>query len=137
MSEAREPEGAAPVSSPEEQMLPAARFVSRLQAEALGAQATFLPFRPGVELATLYRDDVSGAHCALLRYAPGARVPPHRHDGYEQIVVLEGEQCDELGSYTAGTFIINPPGSQHEVWSPEGCLVLIIWQRPVTFLTIP
>lgn len=137
MSQPREPEAAALASSREEVMPGGRRFVSRLQAEALSATATFLPFRPGVELATLYRDDASGAHCALLRYAPGARVPPHRHDGYEQIVVLEGEQRDELGSYTAGTFILNPPGSQHEVWSPEGCLVLITWQRPVTFLTIP
>lgn len=47
--------------------------------------------------------------------------------------VLSGEQSDARGTYRAGPFVINPPGTCHAVSSPAGCLVLIVWQRPVAF----
>jgi anti-sigma factor ChrR (cupin superfamily) len=51
--------------------------------------------------------------------------------------VLEGAQEDERGRYRAGTMVINPPGSRHRVASPEGCLVLVIWERPNEFGSNP
>ena len=66
--------------------------------------------------------------------APGAEVPAHRHEGHEYIYVLEGEQGDERGTYCAGSFVVNEPGAVHRVVSPTGCVVLIIWQRPVVFI---
>lgn len=94
----------------------------------------FRPFRPGVEAAWIYGEGSPGAGAALLRYAAGARVPPHRHEGYEHILVLEGSQQDERGAYAAGSLVINEPGSQHDVWTDTGCLVLVIWERRVQFL---
>lgn len=94
---------------------------------------SFRPLRPGVEIHVLH-ETPEGARAAVLRYAPGARVPPHRHDGYEYIYVLQGEQGDERGSYGAGSFVINEPGSIHQVTSQQGCVVLILWQRPVVFI---
>jgi anti-sigma factor ChrR (cupin superfamily) len=93
----------------------------------------FRPLRPGVEIHVLH-ETPEGARAAVLRYAAGAEVPPHRHDGYEYIYVLQGEQGDERGSYGAGSFVINEPGSIHRVTSPDGCVVLILWQRPVVFI---
>jgi len=91
----------------------------------------FEPFREGVEIHHLR----TGAPAvALLRYAPGARVPRHRHAGLETILVLDGAQSDERGHYAAGTFVLNPEGSVHSVWSDEGCTVLIQWERPVEML---
>ncbi|MEM0981070.1 MAG: cupin domain-containing protein [Cyanobacteria bacterium P01_H01_bin.58] len=89
------------------------------------------PFRPGVDIYRLYSAE-GGAAAALLRYQPGAQVPRHDHTGYENILVLSGSQEDERGVYPAGTFVVNPPGSDHTVKSPDGCLVLIIWEKPVT-----
>jgi len=86
-----------------------------------------------VEIHVLQESADSG-RVALLRYAPGAEVPAHRHEGYEFIYVLEGEQSDERGSYSAGSFVINEPGVSHRVVSVGGCVVLIHWQRPVVFL---
>ncbi len=102
----------------------------------LPADIASLPFqvlRPGVEISVLH-EATDGARVAVLRYAPGARVPPHRHEGYEYIYVLEGEQGDDRGFYRAGSFIVNEPGSVHGVTSPTGCVVLIFWQRPVVFV---
>lgn len=89
--------------------------------------------RPGVDIHHLSRATDNGPSAALLRYAPGAHVPYHRHLGHEHIYVLDGSQRDERGTYAAGTLVVNPPGSAHSVSSPDGCLVLIFWERPVDF----
>jgi len=92
----------------------------------------FLPFRDGVEISVL-RDGAPGV--ALLRYAPGAGVPRHRHPALETILVLEGVQSDERGNYPAGSLILNPEGTEHSVWSETGCTVLIQWNLPVEFVS--
>ena len=48
--------------------------------------------------------------------------------------MLEGTQSDESGDYAAGTVVLNPVGSEHSVWTKEGCLVLIQWVLPVIIL---
>jgi len=89
------------------------------------------PFRDGVEVSWLYRNGDHGAAAAFMRYAPGARIPLHLHAGYEHILVLRGSQTDQRGRHAAGTLIINPPGTMHDLVSDEGCVVLIFWERPV------
>lgn len=93
--------------------------------------AVYAPFRDGIEICRL-RD--TPPEVALLRYAPGARVPPHRHTGLEMIEVLDGAQSDEGGTYHAGDVVLNPAGSTHSVWSDNGCVVLILWEKPIVFL---
>jgi anti-sigma factor ChrR (cupin superfamily) len=93
---------------------------------------TFEPFRAGVDIARLYDGPPS---VALLRYAPGASVPPHRHAGLETILVLSGAQSDERGTYGTGSLVLNPAGTTHRVWSEDGCVVLIQWTLPVEFLS--
>ena len=90
------------------------------------------PFRPGVDICRLYNDGREGAAAALLRYQPGASVPRHDHTGFEHIFVLSGSQTDENGEYQAGTLTINPPGTNHNVSSQAGCIVLAIWEKPVS-----
>jgi len=92
---------------------------------------SFAPFRSGIEIAWL-RQGTPGI--AVLRYAPGASVPLHMHPDVEMILVLEGGQSDETGCYLAGDIAINAPGSQHSVTSDTGCVVLLVWSKPVVFL---
>jgi anti-sigma factor ChrR (cupin superfamily) len=92
------------------------------------------PMRPGIEIARLYGVADSGPSAALLRYAKGARLPPHRHTGYEHIFVLRGSQRDEAGRYGAGSCLIHGEHSAHSVVSDDGCVVLAVWQGPVVFL---
>ncbi len=92
---------------------------------------TFEPFRDGVSIARL----LDGAPAiAVLRYEPGAKVPLHEHPAPEMIIVLEGSQSDEHGTYRQGDVVINPSGSRHSVWSEDGCVVLLHWSEPVQFL---
>ncbi len=89
--------------------------------------------QPGVRIAMLQGDRRHGCSTALLRYEPGAAIPPHRHTGHEHLLILRGAQRDEHGIYRQGTFLINQPGGGHRVSSDEGCLVLAIWEAPVAF----
>ena len=108
--------------------------VISLALSALRQERVFQPFRAGVEVSWLYGKAGGGPAAAFLRYAPGARIPRHRHEGFEHIFVLDGSQQDAHGVYPAGTLIVNQPGTDHEVASPEGCLVLVIWGQHVVFL---
>lgn len=88
---------------------------------------------PGVERKLLYQDG-AGRQTALIRMAPGARLPRHRHAALEQTFVLEGALVDEDGACTAGNYVWRRPGSVHAAWAPDGCLVLAVFEAPNEFL---
>lgn len=111
--------------------------ISDLANHVLDPGFSWSPFRPGVEIHRLAGAGEAGASSAILRYAPGASVPKHRHPGYEHILVLHGAQVDERGRHGAGSLVINPPGSEHAVCCPEGSIVLVIWELPVVFAGDP
>ena len=97
-------------------------------------ELAFEAFREGVTIHWIRRFEGEAPGVALLKYEAGASVPRHLHVGLETILVLEGSQSDETGRYTTGSFIVNAPGSEHSVWSEDGCVVLIQWDRPVQIL---
>lgn len=94
----------------------------------------FQPFRPGITVHWLEHGSIGEPSVAILKYEAGASVPRHRHPGLETIIVLEGVQSDENGDYPAGAVVINRVGSEHSVWTREGCVVLIQWDLPVIIL---
>jgi anti-sigma factor ChrR (cupin superfamily) len=91
-------------------------------------------FRQGIKIHRIYGNQTEGPSAALLLYEPGTTLPRHMHDGYEHILVLSNSQYDQNGEHTAGTLVINPPGTSHEVRVPARSLVLAIWERPVVFV---
>ena len=88
---------------------------------------------PGVWTKKLY-EEPSGRMTTLTKMEPGARLPDHRHVGIEQSFVLEGTLVDEDGACTAGNYVWRRVGSVHEAWSPDGCIVLGIFDKPNEFL---
>jgi anti-sigma factor ChrR (cupin superfamily) len=91
-------------------------------------------FREGVDRYQIYGTmGAPGPSACLLRYAPGARVARHAHVGYEHIFVLAGGQTDDNGHLATGTLLISPPGTDHAIVSHEGCIVLAIYEAPVSF----
>ncbi|PBB70624.1 allophanate hydrolase [Mesorhizobium sp. WSM4312] len=91
-------------------------------------------FRDGIRVHWLLKGGPVEPSVAVLSYQPGAGVPRHRHAGLETIVVLEGIQSDENGDYPAGSVILNSVGTEHSVWTKDGCVVLIQWDLPVIIL---
>ncbi len=74
----------------------------------------------------LERDGQEAARAtSIVRYAPGAVFSSHQHDLGEEILVLVGTLKDEYGEYSPGTYIKNPPGSQHTPFTQEGCTLFV------------
>ena len=88
----------------------------------------------GVEGKTLVVDRETGVVTALMKFAPGARLPDHEHMRIEQTYVLEGSLMCGEGECKAGDFVWRPPGSRHEAWGgPQGGVMLAIFQIPNKF----
>jgi anti-sigma factor ChrR (cupin superfamily) len=62
---------------------------------------------------------------SLVRWAPNTIFPAHSHAGGEEILVLDGAIEDEEGRYEEGSWLRNPPGSIHQPFSIEGCLIYV------------
>jgi anti-sigma factor ChrR (cupin superfamily) len=88
----------------------------------------------GVQQKTLLVDRDSGVVTALMKFAPGAKLPDHEHVLIEQTYVLEGSLVCGEGECKAGEFVWRPAGSRHEAWAgPQGGLMLAIFQIPNRF----
>ncbi len=87
--------------------------------------AGFLPGpAPGASVLALH--EFGTERVAMLRLAPGARLPATRPPGGEEVLVLEGGFEDALGAYPAGTWIRSPDGAEAPARvSPGGCLLFV------------
>ena len=45
------------------------------------------------------------------------------------MIVISGSQSDAQGLLKAGDVALNAPGAEHDVFSEEGCLALLVWER--------
>jgi anti-sigma factor ChrR (cupin superfamily) len=93
---------------------------------------------PGVRTKTLLFDRETGTATVLLEMDPGAILPDHEHVLIEQTYVLKGrlvdkEGPDEGGEVGPGDYVWRPAGSRHAAWTPEGGLMIAIFQVPNRF----
>jgi quercetin dioxygenase-like cupin family protein len=83
------------------------------------------PWLNGVQIKVLHAQGDSLSY--LLRLAPGARLPPHRHPCDEECLVLSGWL--QVGSQPAigpGAYHLAPQGSLHPtISSPGGAMVFL------------
>lgn len=99
-------------------------------AERVVIKTTALPWQaspmPGVQRKPLSRGgEESGHTTSLVAYAAGSLFRPHSHPGGEEILVLDGVFSDEHGDYGPGSYLRNPPGSQHAPFSRDGCTLFV------------
>ena len=89
---------------------------------------------PGIEQKTLLMDRETGLLTALMKMAPGAKLPDHEHVKIEQTYVIEGSLVCPEGECHAGQFVWRPAGSRHEAWAgPQGGVFLAMFQLPNKF----
>lgn len=93
---------------------------------------------PGCQVKTLMVDPKLGLLTVLLRMEPGAQLPDHEHALMEQTYTLEGRLVDLEGPEKGlevgpGEFVYRPAGSRHAAYTPEGGLMLAIFQVPNKF----
>ena len=80
----------------------------------------------GVRRKPLARSTNKVSHItSVVQYLPNAYFSGHFHPLGEEIFVLEGVFSDEQGNYEKGTYLRNPPGSFHQPFSQQGCIILV------------
>ena len=83
------------------------------------------PFLPGVCMLPLA--EAEGRLSYLLRFAPGARLPPHRHPADEECIVLAGRL--RIGSHTEvaqNAYHRAHAGSLHpSIVAPDGATIFL------------
>ena len=82
---------------------------------------------PGISCKLLATDMETGRVSMLVRLAPGAEYPPHRHAGIEELHMLEGELLVDDKRLRAGDYLRSEPGTEdHRVWSETGCTGVLL-----------
>jgi anti-sigma factor ChrR (cupin superfamily) len=80
----------------------------------------------GIEVRPLWQDAEQGRRTTVVRLAPGAEYPAHRHAGVEEIYLIEGDLVVSGVPMQAGDYCRAAAGTVHEgVRSPNGCLLLV------------
>ncbi len=77
------------------------------------------------ESIVLDQQDGFDKRTQVVRMMPGGEVPMHGHPNGEEVFIPEGSFEDQMGRYTAGTWIRNPIGNKHSLKSEEGCMFFI------------
>jgi anti-sigma factor ChrR (cupin superfamily) len=85
---------------------------------------------PGVDRRMLFRIGEEKARAtSIVRYAPGSSFSAHVHSGGEEFLVLAGTFQDGDGDYPAGSYVRNPPGTQHAPAAKDGATIFVrLWQ---------
>jgi anti-sigma factor ChrR (cupin superfamily) len=82
---------------------------------------------PGISCKLLATDRQNHRVSMLVRLAPGAEYPPHRHAGTEELHLLHGELVIDDKKLHPGDFIRADAGSvDHRVWSETGCTCVLL-----------
>jgi quercetin dioxygenase-like cupin family protein len=81
----------------------------------------------GIFCKLLSMDDEKSRVAMLVRLAPGADYPPHRHAGIEELHLLQGELRIDDKKLLPGDFIRAEAGTvDHRVWSETGCTCVLL-----------
>jgi anti-sigma factor ChrR (cupin superfamily) len=102
-------------------------------------RAAYAPFvyPDGVALGdmVLQLDDGQplGVGFHVYRMPPGMTTRGHRHNGHEQFLILEGELHESDGTILrAGDMVFYRDGTEHNSYSPNGCLLAVHIAGPET-----
>ncbi len=95
---------------------------------------------PGCWAKPLYVDHKNGIATLLMKFDPGAVLPDHEHVLVEQTYVISGKLVDKEGpaeglTVGPGEFVWREPGSRHAATTPEGGLMIAMFQIPNKFFS--
>ena len=86
-------------------------------------RADWLPGEANLHVIPLH--EFAAERVELVKWQAGARSRPCRHAGGEEIFVLSGELKDELGTYPTGTWLRNPPMSEHSRYAEQETVIWV------------
>jgi anti-sigma factor ChrR (cupin superfamily) len=81
----------------------------------------------GISCKLLATDTEKGRVSMLVRLAPGAEYPPHRHAGVEELYLLDGELMIDDKMLHPGDYNRAEAGTADQrVWSETGCTCVLL-----------
>ena len=94
------------------------------------AEFSNFAYADGVEMgdSVLQLDDSLplGVGFHVYRMPPGMTTRPHRHNGHEQFLVLDGELVENDGTvFRKGDLVWLRDGTEHCSHTPNGCLLAV------------
>ncbi len=113
------------------------RLAQRIAAETGEAPGISAPRRlaepeweeaaPGISCKLLATDTEKHRVSMLVRLAPGAEYPPHRHAGIEELYLLHGElTIDDKKLYPGDYNRAEPGTADQRIWSETGCTCVLL-----------
>lgn len=67
----------------------------------------------GIYIHTLRRDERTGDASVFIKMEQGCAYPSHRHNGVEEVLILQGGYQDDRGAHLAGDYVLNDATSAH------------------------
>lgn len=87
----------------------------------------------GDSVLQLDNDQPLGIGFHVYRMPAGMTSRPHRHNGHEQFLVIEGELIDNDGTvFGKGDLVWFRSGTEHASYTPNGCLLAVHIAGPET-----
>jgi anti-sigma factor ChrR (cupin superfamily) len=82
-------------------------------------------FRPGSRRKVLSENPETGQLMMLVQWDAGYRMGEvEHHERDEHLYIIAGTFVDEHRACSAGTYILNRAGSEHQAYTPDGCIFL-------------
>ncbi len=90
----------------------------------------------GIFIHYLRRDAETGSATVLIRMQPGCAYPAHRHNGIEEIFILQGGYRDAQGEHRAGEYVLNEANSDHRPVALDGedCIMFAVAHEGIELL---
>ena len=81
----------------------------------------------GLKWLPLSKDEKLKHEVFLIHFEPGSSSSFHKHKGYEESYVIDGELIDDDGKvFKKGDYIRFEKGTKHSSYSKTGCTILVI-----------
>ena len=82
---------------------------------------------PGITCQLLATDAHRNRLSMLVRLAPGTEYPPHRHEGVEELYMLQGALVVDEDTFYPGDYRRGDADTvDHRVWSETGCTCVLL-----------
>ena len=95
-----------------------------------GARAEWQPTgSQGFWVKPLYEDPARNERTMLMKVDPGAYSPPHAHEEFEEVYILEGSFWDDEHLLVAGDYVCREAGAVHAGGSDEGGVMLVVYRK--------
>ena len=81
----------------------------------------------GLKWMSLSKDEKIEHEVFIVQFEPGSCSSLHKHKGYEEFYVIDGELIDDDGKvFKKGDYIKFEKGTRHSSHSKTGCTLLVI-----------